>query len=129
MPSPIGHALGGALFGGVFAGGRGSAAADQPSRGRWWRDALVLAGVGLLPDLDFLLGIHSRYTHSVGAVAMAGVVAWLVMRLAASRRTSQAAHSEARVPRLRSGRPERRRRARERRGATGSPPLDKLGAP
>ena len=107
MPSPIGHALGGALFGGVFAGGRGSIAADPASRGRWWRDALVLAGVGLLPDLDFLLGIHSRYTHSVGAVAMAGVVAWLVMRLAASRRTSQAAHGAARVPRLRSGRPER----------------------
>jgi len=107
MPSPIGHALGGALFGGVFAGGRGSIAADPASRGRWWRDALVLAGVGLLPDLDFLLGIHSRYTHSVGAIVAAGVVAWLVMRFAASRRTSQAAHSEARVPRLRSGRPER----------------------
>ena len=78
MPSPIGHALGGALFGGVFAGRPGPAAARGPSRGRWWRDALVLAAVGLVPDLDFVLGAHSRDTHSVGAIVAAGVVAWLV---------------------------------------------------
>ena len=46
----------------------------------------MLAAVSLLPDLDFVLGAHSRYTHSVGAMAVAGVTAWLVARVAGSRR-------------------------------------------
>ncbi len=78
MPSPVGHALGAALFGGVFAGRSAETAGERPVRKRWWRDALVLAAVGLLPDLDFVLGAHSRYTHSVGAIVALGVVAWLV---------------------------------------------------
>jgi len=77
MPSPIGHALGGALLGGVFAGGPARIAGERPARWRWWRDALLLAAVGLVPDLDFVLGAHSTYTHSVGAVVAVGVVAWL----------------------------------------------------
>jgi len=78
MPSPVGHALGGALFGGIVAGGPARRAAERRAQARWWRDALVLAAVGLLPDLDFLFGAHSRYTHSLGAAVAAGVVAWLV---------------------------------------------------
>jgi len=70
--------LGGALFGGVFAGGPARSAGDRPARWRWWRDALVLAAVGLLPDLDFVLGAHSRYTHSLGAIAAVAVAAWLL---------------------------------------------------
>jgi membrane-bound metal-dependent hydrolase YbcI (DUF457 family) len=38
----------------------------------------LLAAVALLPDLDFLLGVHSRQTHSLGAVLAAGAVAWLL---------------------------------------------------
>jgi len=60
--------LGGALLGGVFAGGPARIAGERPARWRWWRDALLLAAVGLVPDLDFVLGAHSTYTHSVGAV-------------------------------------------------------------
>lgn len=83
MPSPIGHALGGALFGGLFADGSARDTGSRPAPRRWWRDALVLAAVGLLPDLDFVLGAHSRYTHSLGATLAAGVVAWLIVRSAA----------------------------------------------
>ncbi len=79
MPSPIGHALGGALFGGLAAPGP-AAAADRRGWLRagapWWRPALVLGVVGTLPDLDLLLGVHSRYTHSLGAALLAGLVGW-----------------------------------------------------
>jgi inner membrane protein len=34
----------------------------------------------MLPDLDLLVGMHSGPTHSVGAVAIIGVVAWLIAR-------------------------------------------------
>jgi hypothetical protein len=32
-----------------------------------WRGAIVFAGLGVLPDVDLLFGVHSMYTHSVGA--------------------------------------------------------------
>ena len=80
MPSPIGHALGRALFGGLVAPRRDAAAADcrgwTAPGAAWWRPALLLGLVGMLPDLDFLFGLHSRYTHSVGAAVLAGVVGW-----------------------------------------------------
>lgn len=79
VPSPIGHALGGALFGGLFAQPR-PAAAGRTAAAPWWRDAAVLGVVGLLPDLDFLVGLHSRYSHGLGAAVAAGVVAWLLTR-------------------------------------------------
>lgn len=85
MPSPIGHALGGALFGGVFAGRPTPGAGERSAWRRWGRDALVLAAVGLLPDLDFVLGAHSRYTHSLGAIVAVGFVAWLATRRAPPR--------------------------------------------
>ncbi len=80
MPSPIGHALGGALFGGLAAP-RGAATTVDRRRwtgpgAAWWRPALLLGLVGTLPDLDFVLGVHSRYTHSLGAAILAGIVGW-----------------------------------------------------
>jgi inner membrane protein len=39
---------------------------------------VVLGLVGTLPDLDLLLGIHGRYTHSVGAALIVGALGWLV---------------------------------------------------
>ena len=41
---------------------------------------LAFAAVGLAPDLDLLVGSHSTYTHSVGAVATVFVAAWAVSR-------------------------------------------------
>jgi len=42
--------------------------------------AAILAAVALVPDLDLLLPVHRGPTHGVGAVAIAGAVAWMVSR-------------------------------------------------
>ena len=72
MPTPVGHAVGGAAAGLLTLATR-RAPATLP----------VIAGLGVLataPDLDLLLGSHRTYTHSVGAVVAIGVLAWLVLR-------------------------------------------------
>jgi hypothetical protein len=67
MPSPLGHALGGLAAGCLVAP---NAAA---------RTLAVLALVAMLPDLDLLLPMtHRGPTHSIGAAAVAFVVALLV---------------------------------------------------
>lgn len=74
MPSPIGHALGGAIVNVLMA--------PKP-RGTWdlgpgaWGSALVIAAA-VAPDIDFLWGGHNRETHSLGAALIAGaiVLAW-----------------------------------------------------
>ena len=35
---------------------------------------LLFASLGVLADIDFLFGVHSAYTHSVGATMVVGVV-------------------------------------------------------
>ena len=84
MPSPIGHALGALAAGWAVlppshAGRAGTAGAAPGRRGELRRAALVVA-VALLPDLDLLLGAHSQWTHSAGAVAIVFLVAWLAGR-------------------------------------------------
>jgi hypothetical protein len=68
MPSPIGHSLGSLAVG--WLTGR-----PAPP----WRDLLiqivVLAAIGMAPDLDLLWGRHSRETHSIGAAVLVGFVA------------------------------------------------------
>ena len=61
MPSPLGHALGGMALGWLIAPrlGRGVAFAGA-----------TYAAVGVAPDLDLLVGSHSTYTHSIGAVGL-----------------------------------------------------------
>ena len=74
MPSPIGHALGGALAGGLVA-------KTAPARSKpWWRDAAVFGALGLAADLDFLIGQHSQHTHSIGAVLIDGAIALAATR-------------------------------------------------
>lgn len=64
MPSPIGHALGGAIVGQAMTPGR-----------------LILPVVmAVAPDLDFLWGRHNMETHSLGAAVLAGVLVWAVTR-------------------------------------------------
>lgn len=63
MPSPIGHALGGAIV------GLASATSSKTKR-----FAITCAIVACLPDLDFLWGRHNMETHSLGAAVMAGLV-------------------------------------------------------
>jgi inner membrane protein len=81
VPSPIGHMLGGVIAGWLIAGREGSS--KSRSAGRWparraWRQAGAFAAIGAAPDLDLLAGIHSTYTHSIGAVALTvlGAVLW-----------------------------------------------------
>lgn len=98
MPSPVGHALGGVLFGWVVEGRRSpeheparytgvTAVAPLISR-RFLRPAfslrstLTFAFLGMLADIDFLFGMHSRQTHSIGAAiaVLVVVLAWQLAR-------------------------------------------------
>lgn len=78
MPSPVGHALGGLIAGWAIAG-----APDVNVRSTRWRDDLrgairasaPFALLAMAPDLDLLVGLHSRYTHSLGAALLVALVA------------------------------------------------------
>jgi membrane-bound metal-dependent hydrolase YbcI (DUF457 family) len=74
MPSPVGHALGGAIVGLVMAPNGPGAWGVGPGR-----NALTLVALAaVLPDVDFAWGGHNRETHSLGAAVLAGLVvfAW-----------------------------------------------------
>jgi inner membrane protein len=90
MPSPLGHALGGIAAGWLIAGRPARRAADpqaapgapgRPQAGLRGRashflrqpslvqSAAYFGALGVLADIDFLVGRHSHHTHSLGAVA------------------------------------------------------------
>ena len=83
MPSPIGHALAGIAVGCLV----GSRVSGEPPRRPLWqggvlqrrerltpRSVMLFGILGILPDIDFLFGQHSRYTHSIGAAVLIGAV-------------------------------------------------------
>jgi membrane-bound metal-dependent hydrolase YbcI (DUF457 family) len=74
MPSPVGHALGGAIV--ALAMGPKQLAAWGMGPGRNAFTLVVLAAI--VPDMDFAWGGHNRETHSLGAAVIAGLVvcAW-----------------------------------------------------
>jgi membrane-bound metal-dependent hydrolase YbcI (DUF457 family) len=86
MPSPVGHSLAGlaaAWAADVFPGRRDWRAA--PGHASWFRRAggefsLLCAALGAAADLDLFLGsnAHRTFTHSIGAVALIGVLAAVV---------------------------------------------------
>ena len=87
MPSPIGHALAGVAAGCLVGGGSSVAALGigqfRAGLGRikelWLsREVLGFWLLGVLPDVDFLFGSHSTFTHSLGAVVGVGCVATMV---------------------------------------------------
>lgn len=106
MPTPIGHALGAFAVGWLLAGppptdaavcDRGAGAPAQTSGSgqcrvtfpaRFWRwvksrtvrRGAAFAAVGLLPDLDLLVGMHSGLTHSVGAAVVLALGVAMVAR-------------------------------------------------
>lgn len=113
MPSPLGHALGGMIAGAVshallreprpapitsgvrVPDGRGARARLR----RLWRaiptDVRLFAWLGMAADLDFLVGRHSRETHSVGATVLVGIGLAIVTRrprLVASGALAYASH-------------------------------------
>jgi membrane-bound metal-dependent hydrolase YbcI (DUF457 family) len=81
MPSPVGHALAGlavAWAADLVPGTR--AWRTAPASASWFRRAgngltLACVGLGAAPDLDHLFVVHRTITHSIGAVALIGVVA------------------------------------------------------
>lgn len=57
-------------------------AAGRPAGSRgWFGEALLFAAIGALADVDLLFGVHSGPTHSIGAAVIAGMVAWVLVRL------------------------------------------------
>ena len=83
MPSPVGHALGGAIVG-VALAPRGSwrPAGIVATLAAACRTRLVAAAAvaACLPDLDFVWGRHNMETHSLGAAIGAGLVVWAATR-------------------------------------------------
>lgn len=70
MPSPLGHALGGAAIG-LLASRR----APRP-----FLLAASFALIACLPDLDLFTRQHSGMTHSIGFAALAALIAGLAQR-------------------------------------------------
>ena len=86
MPTPVGHALAGVAAGYLIAGRQNRAARSAldaaPTRRSIASDRrlLLFAGLGILADIDFLFGVHSAYTHSIGATVVVGVLAAVLGR-------------------------------------------------
>jgi membrane-bound metal-dependent hydrolase YbcI (DUF457 family) len=79
MPSPVGHSLG------ALASGWTAARPPAERRALVVQTAL-LALLGCAPDLDLLIGRHSRETHSIGAaVIVASAAALLRLPIAPTR--------------------------------------------
>lgn len=83
MPSPVAHVLGGLATAFVV-----DSLVRRPSL-----TVPVLIGsatMAVAPDFDLLAGTHRTYTHSIGGVAIVGVICWLVVRARSSRMTTAA---------------------------------------
>ena len=72
MPSPVGHALGGAIV--AFATLRPGLGAGGLGLGK---SGLLVVAAAVAPDLDFLWGRHNQETHSLAAALVAGAVAFV----------------------------------------------------
>lgn len=86
MPTPVGHALAGVAAGYLLAGRVDRTTLSTRGTALSWRSMasdkrlLLFASLGVLADIDFLFGIHSAYTHSIGATLVVGGVAALLGR-------------------------------------------------
>ena len=79
MPSPIGHALGGAIVGLLVAPRNRTRSPNPPDPPDL--PYLVLCVIAACaPDIDFAWGRHNMETHSLFAAGAAGLVVWLATR-------------------------------------------------
>jgi membrane-bound metal-dependent hydrolase YbcI (DUF457 family) len=84
MPSSVGHALAGVAAAWTVDLVPGDRAwRTGPPQASWYRRAgngltALCAALAAAPDLDLLLHTHRSYTHSIGAVALTGLVAAVV---------------------------------------------------
>ena len=102
MPSPLGHALAGLAAGwavlprdiGDQVRARHAVVQRRTRPAVAW--TLLICVVSLLPDLDLLIGAHSQWSHSVGAVVFVLGLSYLVLgrrlRLAAAIAAAFATH-------------------------------------
>ena len=77
MPSPVGHALAAVAIGCLVQ--RSVAGGRLPGR-----EVVLFATLGVAPDLDLLVGMHSGPTHGIGVAAVAASLAWLPLHLVRS---------------------------------------------
>ena len=79
MPTPVGHALAGLAIGwfSEAMGKKNAAPIRRPALGRL---TLACIAAAVVADADILFGQHRTYSHSIGAVFLAGVIAWLIAR-------------------------------------------------
>jgi membrane-bound metal-dependent hydrolase YbcI (DUF457 family) len=77
VPSPVGHALGGAIVGLLFAPHPIAPGTRSTTTNRL---AITCAIAACLPDIDFLWGRHGQETHSLGAAIIAGIVTLALTR-------------------------------------------------
>jgi membrane-bound metal-dependent hydrolase YbcI (DUF457 family) len=88
MPSPLGHALAGvsaawlvggrlprSLHGTLFLPFTGRASPPSVEVSGRAIEVALFAAVGVAPDLDLLIGAHSTYTHSIGAILVVSLLA------------------------------------------------------
>ena len=84
MPTPIAHALGAVTASCLVVAGSSTALGTRASRRRLEavlarigprRGIAGIAALGVVPDIDLLLGIHREVTHSLGAVLLTAAVA------------------------------------------------------
>lgn len=95
MPSPVGHAIGGLIAGWFITGAPTLTAASLDPTTRRGRRELADLGrriapfalLGMAPDLDLLVGLHSRYTHSLGAATLVAIITAIAWRGRAATRT------------------------------------------
>src|SRR5437773_8739766 len=81
MPSTVGHALAGVAAAWAVDAVPGRRAwRAAPPHASWFRKAgggltLLCAAIAAAPDLDLLFHLHRTYSHSIGAVLLAALVA------------------------------------------------------
>ncbi len=73
MPTPIGHALGGLAAAFLVSSTAAAPRLTMPV-------LAACATIAVALDLDIPLGSHRTYTHSIGAVALTAIVAWIALR-------------------------------------------------
>jgi LexA-binding, inner membrane-associated putative hydrolase len=76
MPSPLGHALGGAAIGWVLM----PPADPSHAKRHLWRRGIAFSVVGMLPDLDLITSVHRGPSHSVTAAAFVGLCVLMFTR-------------------------------------------------
>jgi membrane-bound metal-dependent hydrolase YbcI (DUF457 family) len=89
MPSPLGHALAGAAAGWAAAG----LVRGPFTTAELWRRGAAFGVLGMLPDIDLLIGAHRGPSHSLTAALIVGLAVLAVTRQGALALASAASYA------------------------------------